>query len=372
MRILCPLLLATAAFAGDPAADDFTHDLFARLAAREGNLVFSPLSIRVALAMACEGARGQTAEEMARVLRYDAETRKLLTAMAADYDGRRRDHVQMPALADALWAQSGVPLLPDYLNGVGKEYHASLEALDFKNADAACRRINGWVAERTNNRIREIVDPSMFNDNTTLVLANAVHFKAGWQEPFRKRATRDDSFTLGSGETVMVPFMMQTEHLGHAEKDGATAVEIPYEGRRFSMIVVLPAAGARSVVPEGLVDALRGRSVSLALPRFTFETGFRLDDVLEAMGMKTAFGPDADFSGMNGTKDLYLAVVAHKAFVAVDEEGTEAAAATAAAAEIKGERATPVVFRADRPFLFLIRDRENGAVLFLGRVSDPR
>jgi serpin B len=268
--------------------------------------------------------------------------------------------------------QQGAALLPAYVDLVAKSYGAPPAALDFGEADAAARRINAWVTERTRERIREIVSPDMFNENTTLVLANALHFKAAWRNAFRPGITKARPFTLASGEAVDVPFMAQTEHVGYAEKDGAVAVELPYEGGRFSMVVVLPPAGAPAAIPDGLLEALEAGSVSVFLPRFRVESGFNLKDTLAAMGMNAAFTEDADFSGIDGTTNLFISVVAHKAFVAVDEAGTEAAAATAVVMALKGEPGAPKVFRADRPFLFLIRDTKSGAILFLGRVSDPR
>ncbi len=366
MRSLLPiLLLVSSSFADENA---FAHDLFARLAAKEGNFVCSPLSVRVALAMAYGGARGTTAEEMARVLRADEGIHAAMAALAEEYDGTKG----MPALADALWVQEGAAILPAYVDLVAKRYGAPPEALDFAKADAAARRINAWVTERTRERIREIVSPDMFNANTTLVLANALHFKAAWRNAFEAKITKARPFTLASGEKVDVPFMAQTEHVGYAEKDGAVAVELPYEGGRFSMVVILPAEGKPAAVPEGLLEAIKTANVSVFLPRFKIESAYDLKDTLIAMGMNAAFAGDADFSGIDGTRNLFIAVVAHKAFVAVDEAGTEAAAATAVVLELKGEPGAPKVFRADRPFVFLIRDKKSGAVLFLGRVSDPR
>lgn len=368
MRPLCLLLaLSPVALAAD-AENAFAHDLFARLAGREGNLVCSPMSVRLALAMVYGGARGPTATEMAKVLRCDDGIHAEFARLAKGYDGRDG----APALADAAWVQAGAALLPAYLDLMMKHYGATPLSVDFAAAGAASERINAWAADRTRGRIKDLVNPSMFDANTTLVLTNALHFKAAWQEPFRARATSEQPFALASGEKVPVPLMAQTEHFAYAERDGVQAVELPYAGGRFSMVVVLPRVGAPDAVPEGLLTALEGESVSVCLPRFRIEAGFRLEDTLAAMGMGSAFGRDADFSGMNGRKDLFLSAVAHKAFVAVDEEGTEAAAATAAVQERKGRPGKPVVFRADRPFLFLIRDRETGSILFLGRVSDPR
>jgi serpin B len=366
MRTLCTLLASAGVALADGGAD-FAHDLFTRLSAREGNVAFSPLSVRMALAMVCAGARGPTAAEMEAALRCDAGTHAALSALAREYDGK-----EMPALANAVWVQQGAALEPAYLELLRDRYGAPAEAVDFADAGPACDRINAWVAGRTRERIRDIVNPDMLAPNTTLVLANALHFKAAWKHPFRRAITRDRPFALASGEKVAVPFMAETGQFPYAERDGAQAVELPYEGGRFSMIVVLPAPGGTGGADEGLLEALEDRSVTVYLPRFKVEAGYRLERTLEAMGMKSAFGRDADFSGINGRRDLRISLVAHKAFVAVDEEGTEAAAATVVALELKGQPGGPVVFRADRPFLFLIRDRENGCILFLGRVSDPR
>ena len=368
MRSLCTLLAFAATTLADEADEAFARELFSRLAAREGNVVCSPLSVRIALAMAFGGARGTTAEEMGRVLRCDESVHAAFARLVREYDGRDG----RPALADAAWVKPGVTLLPPYLDLVRNHYGAVPTPLDFTATDAACARINGWVAERTHDRIREIVVPDMLDANTTLVLVNALHFKAAWEDPFRERMTRPAPFTLVSGEKVEVPIMVRGEHFRYAEKDGAAAVELPYAGRRFSMVIVLPAAGAPATLPEGLLGSLKGKSVAVHLPRFKVESAFELAEVLQAMGMKSAFGGDADFSGMNGKKDLFISAVAHKAFVAVDEEGTEAAAATSVRIQVKGAADKPVVFRADRPFLFLIRDGETGSILFLGRVADPR
>jgi serpin B len=370
MRTLLALLLPVAlAFAGEDEA--FANDLFARLAAKEGNVVCSPLSVRVALAMAYGGARGTTKGEMAKALRLGQGPPASLAALVQDYDGKERGKVAMPALADAAWVGEGATLLPAYVELV-KTYGAPFETLDFGKPEAAAGRINGWVSDRTHERIQEIVSPEMLNANTTLVLTNALHFKACWAHRFRARITRDQPFTLASGEKVHVPLMAQTSGFPYAEKGGVRAVELPYEGGRFSMVVILGDDGVPAAIPDGLLDALAPEEVTVFLPRFTFESAFRLDKTLGEMGMPTAFTPKADFSGIDGGRDLYISVVAHKAFVAVDEDGTEAAAATAVALELKGEPGEAKVFRADRPFLFLIRDRETKATLFLGRLSDPR
>jgi serpin B len=276
------------------------------------------------------------------------------------------------ALANAVWAQRGEALLEAYVELLRGTYGAPPEPVDFAVPAPVAERINAWVSGRTHERIQDIVNAGMLTPDTRLVLVNALWFKAAWETPFNPRVTKERAFTLASGAQVSVPFMAQTAVFAYAEKDGAQAVELPYKGDRFSMIVVLPAGGEPRAVPQGLLEALDAASVQVHLPRFRIETAYRLEDTLPAMGMKAAFRRDADFSGINGQRDLFLSVVVHKAFVAVDEAGTEAAAATAVMT-LRGEAPTKTAeFRADRPFLFLIRDTKTGTVLFLGRVSDPR
>jgi serpin B len=283
-----------------------------------------------------------------------------------------REYREMPALANAVWAQRGGALLPAYVELLRGTYGAPPELVDFATPEPVAARINAWVAERTRERIKDIVNADMFTPDTRLVLVNALWFKAAWEHPFTARVTKERPFTLASGQQVSVPFMAQTASFAYAEMDGAQAVELPYEGGRFSMVLVLPASGEPRAVPAGLLEALEECSVGVYLPRFRIETAYRLDDTLKAMGMSAAFGRDADFSGMNGRKDLFVGLVAHKAFVAVDEAGTEAAAATAIVMMRGAAPAKTAEFRADRPFLFLIRDAKTGTILFLGRVSDPR
>ena len=366
--LLTPLLLAAVASAETPRHDPrFDLELFARLAAAEGNVACSPFSVRVALALAQGGARGATAEEMARVLRLGPGGHDEIAELL------RRMQGEQVAVANALWLQAGDPILPAYLDLARTRYGAVPESLDFAGApDAAAARINRWVAGKTHDRIRDIVAADQFNPNTSLVLTNALYFRAPWLHAFSGHGTKPRPFTLASGEAVDVPTMRQRESLPYFEGEGVQAVELPYAGGRFGMLLVLregdlDAAGLRAVV-----DGLEPAPVDLSLPRFRFESGFRLDAALKAMGMETAFGRDADFSGVNGREDLFIAFVNHRAFIAVDEKGTEAAAATAVGLERKGEREPPRVFRADRPFLFCIRERETGTILFLGRVADPR
>jgi serpin B len=252
--------------------------------------------------------------------------------------------------------------------------------LDFENAPEASRvTINDWVSEQTEDRIEDLIPQGVIDALTRLVLTNAIYFNAAWDNPFEPGLTADGTFHLLDGGKVSVPMMRQTKSLGYARDEGVQAVELPYDGQELSMVVLLPDAGEfeafENTLDAGRVDAIvkdiSYRQIALSLPRFEVESDFSLVDALTAMGMPDAFTGAADFSGMTGSRDLFIAEVVHKAFVSVDEAGTEAAAATAVVMEKMAMPEEPVEVTVDRPFVFLIRDLETGVVLFVGRVVDP-
>ncbi|MCK5434684.1 MAG: serpin family protein, partial [Dehalococcoidales bacterium] len=239
--------------------------------------------------------------------------------------------------------------------------------------------INNWVSDQTEGRIEDLIPQGVIDALTRLVLTNAIYFNAAWEYPFDGDMTEDGPFYLLDGGEVIVPMMSQTESFGYAEGDEYQAVELPYDGGELSMVILLPQTGHFDAFEGSLdaqqVDAIMGRleysQVSLTMPKFEFESGFGLKETLAAMGMPVAFSRDADFSGMTGNRDLFIADVIHKAFVSVDEAGTEAAAATAVVMELTAVPEVPVEVTADRPFIFLIRDIETGTILFVGRIVDP-
>ncbi len=368
----------------------FALDLYQAL--REGsggNLFFSPYSISIALAMTYAGARGETEKEMAQVLHFTLPQSRLHPAFnSLDLTLKSRAQPEQEGgkgfqlnIASAIWGQQGHKFLQEFLDTLAQNYGAGLMLLDFAHDPEAARKtINDWVSEQTEGRIQELLPRGVIDFLTRLVLTNAIYFKAAWAEPFKKELTSDGTFHLLDGSGVTVPMMHQTTDLGYAEGEGYQAVEIPYEGRKLAMVILLPAEGRfeafeRSLNAERLQSILRGmtyREVELTLPRFQVESGFRLAETLKAMGMRTAFNPEeADFSGMDGTRNLYIGDVLHKAFVSVDEEGTEAAAATAVVIKETAMPRPPVKVTVDRPFIFLIRDLPTGTVLFLGRVLNP-
>ncbi|MFW6107551.1 MAG: serpin family protein [bacterium] len=390
----CLLALAVLACPADAAERNpvvdannaFALDLYARLcAAQDGDLFFSPFSISTALGMTYAGARGQTAAQMADTLgfavpaeRVHPAFRQLLDALA---EGAKSGDYQL-RVANALWGQEGYGFLDPFLELTRTHYGAGLRQVDFRaDAEAARQVINRWVAERTEERIRELFPPGVLTSLTRLVLANAIYFKGQWARPFDPERTREEPFTLASGRKVAVPMMHQTARFAYAERPGLQVLGLPYEGGDLAMFVLLPAepdglaALERGLSGESLGETLgeaRRREVVVALPKFRLTSRFGLAATLAAMGMERAFTDRADFSGINGRRDLFLQAVVHKAFVEVNEEGTEAAAATGVAVGVTSVAPRPKpVFRADHPFLFLIRHRPTGAVLFLGRLARP-
>jgi serpin B len=367
----------------------FALDLYHLLREQEGNLFYSPYSISAALAMTYAGARGQTESQMARALHFDLPQKDLhesFALLAGELASRGQDAAGKDGegfrlnVANALWLQQGFDLLPDYLATVESAYAAGPRPVDFEGAPEEARvTINDWVAGETQDRITDLIPPGVISALTRLVLTNAIYFNAAWAMPFEKALTTDEIFTLLDGEQVSVPMMRQTESLPYTSGDGYQAVLLPYDAEGLAMVILLPDEG-RFEAFEGSLDGARlaeieaglGRQqVALSMPRFEFESQFRLSRALASLGMEEAFTAAADFSGMTGSRDLFISEVVHKAFVSVDEEGTEAAAATAVIMDLTSAPAEVVEMTVDRPFLFLIRDVHTGALLFLGRVVDP-
>ncbi len=361
----------------------FALTLYRALPADRPNAFFSPFSISTAFAMVQGGARGRTAGEIASVFHFPgADTlhrayRDLLAVLAPGEDASFRLDV-----ANRLWGGEGFAFLPGYLALTGKDYGAELATLDFQGAPEGARgKINDWVSEKTRDKIPDLLPPGSIDARTRLVLTNAVYFKGTWADTFHVDDTHPGPFRKANGDTASVPFMHRTGSYLAAEFDGFQALEIPYRGDGNSMVMFLPHADdglpalAARFSPDSLdvwLQALTRRSVELTLPRFTLNARMDLGGVLAQLGMPAAFNPpEADFSGMDGKRDLFLSAAVHQAYVKVDEHGTEAAAATAPVMSLSSVRVPQFRFTADHPFLFLIRDRATGTVLFLGRVGDP-
>lgn len=357
-----------------------------------GNLFISPYSISTALAMTWAGAEGRTAEQMAEVLRFDMSEESvhqqfedIQGKLASDYRQQYIEGTGDPLtleVANALWAQEDFSLLPDYVDLVRARYAAEARNLDFAGDPEDSRQtINAWVEEKTRDRILNLLPRGSIDALTRLVITNAVYFKGSWRDPFDESATSDGPFTTAEGSEVTVPMMHQTEEYPYFQGFGCRAVELPYADNQSSMVVLLPDGDLgefeQTLTEQKLsdiTDSLTSKEVELTMPSFEFTSSFRLSETLKTLGMEIPFeAGEADFSGMTGSRDLYISAVIHKAFVKVDEEGTEAAAATAVVMALTSVQPEPepVVLTLDRPFLFLIRDRITGSILFMGRVADP-
>jgi len=364
-------------------------ELYQALKGEEGNLFYSPYSISLALAMTYAGARGETAEQMAATLQFLIDQERLhpafnwldteLAKRGEGAEGKDGEGFRLN-IVNAIWGQKDYEFLPAFLDVLAENYGAGLRILDFITETEKSRlAINDWVSGQTEGRIEDLIPPGAIGALTRLVLTNAIYFNAAWEYPFDEEMTADGSFyPLDSGQ-VTVPMMKQTESFGYTEGQGYQAVELPYDGGELSMVILLPEAGKFEAFEEGLqaqqVEAtirdLQPTEVALTMPRFEFDSEFSLKDTLAEMGMPIAFSGGADFSGMTGNRELSISDVVHKAFVAVDEAGTEAAAATAVIMELTAAPEPPVEVTIDRPFIFLIRDIETGAILFVGRVMNP-
>ena len=363
----------------------FAVDLYGQLGKQNGNLFFSPESISTAFAMAYAGASGETATQMAATFHFTLPPDRLHPAMGALLDHLNAAHSGYQLrVADALWAQQDETFLADYLQLTKTDYGAGLHRVDFESSSEAARlTINQWVEEKTENKIKDLFNPGALDSATRLVLTNAIYFKGDWQTPFDKAATKDEDFHLSPAQTVQAPLMHLSAKFNYFNGGTFQALDIPYESGDLSMIVLLPndAGGLpsleQSLTPANAqqwLGALKpGSKVILTLPKFKMTQEFELQNTLSAMGMPKPFENGADFSAMNGKHDLWISAAIHKAYVDVNEEGTEAAAATgiaiSARAMVRPE--PPIVFRADHPFLFMIRDNQSGGILFMGRVTDP-
>lgn len=370
----------------------FAAELYARLrGGHQGNLFVSPFSVATALAMTSAGARGETLRQMAATLHLPDDPAQAHAAFGAlvrrvNGEGLPEPRPDTLVTANALWLQSGEAFLPGFVDTVTARYAAALRPLDFAaDPEAARRTINAWVEAQTLEKIRDLIGPNVLDRKTSAVLTNAIYFKGAWQSPFREAQTQKDApFHAPGGRDVKVPLMSQTGSFGYHDGGTFQALELPYQGNARSMVVLLPkkpdglAALEASMSGESLaawVKGLAAKRVAVELPRFRLTEGFELSGALAAMGMADAFDPSrADLSGMTGRRDHAISAVIHKAYVDVNEAGTEAAAATAVAIRATMARIEPepVSFRADHPFVVLIRDRTTGAILFLGRVVEPK
>ena len=367
---------------------DFAIDLYGKLKDKDGNLFFSPFSISDALAMTFAGAEGNTAAQIAQVSHFGMDrddTSKAFSELTAGLNPTNEKRDYEFDIANALWAQSGYTLHKDFLDIIKKYYNSGFKEVDFKsNTEAARQTINKWVEEKTNNKIADLISEGMLTNLTRLVLTDAVYFKGKWVYKFAKRHTLDKPFKLLGGDEIEVPTMQQSHGFNYFENEKLQILEMPYIGDKLSMVVFLPKRPDGLKELEGLVAAasikewlssLSMKTVHVEFPKFKMASEFSLGNTLKFMGMADAFdNKKADFSGIVPDKtEFYISEVVHKAYVDVNEEGTEAAAATAVVMAGAAALTPPMPdFIADHPFIFVIRDIGSGSILFMGRVVDPR
>jgi serpin B len=358
----------------------FAVDLYQSIrGTEEGNILLSPQSIATALAMTYAGAEGDTAVQMADALHCGQPRTELLPAfneLDALLASRGRPGVELQ-LINALWTQEGYPFEASYLDSLAVNFGAALYGVDFAASPEGARTlINDWVASETSSRIEELLPEGVVDSLTRLVLTNAVYFNASWQEAFDAAQTADGDFIRADGTSVSVPMMAAKSTFFYGETESFRAVELPYSGEELSLLAILPKADHEELDLRwtgaevgALADGLSEQELTLRFPRFSFSFPVGLKAHLQNLGMTDAFlAGQADFSGMDGTRELYVQDVVHQAFIEVTEEGTEAAAATGV---VVGVRSAGLTVAFDRPFLFVIRDRGTGAILFLGRLADP-
>jgi serine protease inhibitor len=367
--------------------NNFSFDLYHSLSAgSSSNLFYSPLSISSALAMTYAGANGETADQMQSTLHYGPQVdlfHSQYGAMIDSLSSKKGQDFKMN-IANAIWVQDQFKLRNYFVETVKKDYNGEVRSMDFVNQPEASRdTINYWVEKKTAGKIQDLIPKGMIDDITRLILTNAVYFNAEWANKFNKRLTTEDNFYCFGNKIVKTDMMYQREHYPVSQTKDYTILEIPYEGYEYSMLILLPKEN------DGLIDLSKSLSaddiiahdknkkhedVLVYFPKFKMETEYELKKSLSGMGMPLAFSANADFSNMTGGKDLMISSVIHKAFIDVDEEKTEAAAATAVVMKLTSMAPSPkapLEFRADHPFLFIIRSRNDDAILFMGQLTNP-
>ncbi len=363
--------------------NEFAFDLYEKFRGGSDNLFFSPYSISTALAMTFAGARGETQMQMSDTLNFKRNPdtiHETFGKLAARLKEGSQDGAYQLDIANAIWAQKGFGFKKSFIETVVNNYAAIAKEADFVNAAEPTRKeINSWVEDKTNDKIQELIAKGILTRDTAMVLVNAIYFKGDWAEQFDKKFTRDADFWTTPDKKIRAKMMYKEHEFDYYDGDDLQAIELPYKGDDLSMVIVLPKEkdGLNDIEKEfagnfdNVLWELKRQKVRLFLPKFKLTTKFELSDTLAAMGMPLAFSNRADFSGMSESQKLFISNVIHKAFVAVDEEGTEAAAATGVVIGRTSVGPMIPVFRADYPFIFVIRDNASGSILFMGRVYDP-
>jgi len=361
--------------------NQFAFKLFAKLQSSH-NLFFSPFSISSALAMTYTGAKGETQEQMKAALCFNPRAdsvnmgfEKIMKTMNTD----TLSGVKL-CVANSLWVENKFHFLDSYVNLVKQYYNSEVRNVDFAN-ESTRDTINNWVAKRTNNKIQNLLPKKSVGAETKAVLINTLYFYGKWATEFQSKASYKGTFYCKTKDTVQSTFMISVNHFNYFEDEKFQIVELPYKGKSVSMLIFLPDSGTTLALAlkeftdtyyTNAIRSLQTEHVKVVLPKFKTTQSFNLSEILKKVGMETAFTGTADFSGMTGNKELYISAVLHKAFIAVTEQGTEAAAATAVLMPMTSTRPTPLkTFKADHPFFFVIRENNTGSILFMGQMNNP-
>jgi len=364
--------------------NQFAWELYRKIQLEPGNngknIFLSPYSISTALAMTYAGSRGNTAEQMARVLHFTIPQTEFSPAYAAVNARivKTGSKTYQLNIANALWGQKSYHFEADFLDLIRKNYEGGFQTVDYHDPVSALKTINQWVERQTNSKIKDLLHLEDVDCLTRLVLTNAIYFKGDWEQPFNPKQTQTAPFTVTPGQVVNIPMMRQKGKFSYCRVTGAQILELPYAGKDLAMLVILPDGDINSL-EAGLTAArirewrsqLETQKVEVSLPKFKFMTRYYLDQALPELGMGDAFlETEADFSGITGRKNLYIKHVIHQAMIDVNEQGSEAAAATAVVMDAKSLSFNPI-FQADHPFMFAILHQATGSLLFMGRVTDP-
>lgn len=395
MKIITTLLLsiftlttmAQDEFSYSKSVNQFAFDMFEITSKDKKNIVFSPFSISSALSMTYCGAKVKTKKDMRKVL-YLPKDIELMTSVYAEYNRSMQsefitDNITLK-IANSLWGEKSYPFNKEYIKLIDTKFNAPFNKVSFiNNSEKSRKEINKWVEKKTENKIKELIPPKILSANTRLVLTNAIYFYGGWAKAFKKAATKKADFHVSETEKVAVDFLNTAKKLFYYENDLFKAVEIPYKGKAASLMIFMPKNIEGFNNLSKTLDfktysewnsEMKEAMVQLSVPKFTIESDFELSEVLSKMGMKVAFTNTANFTGMSNKDDLKIDKVIHKAKIGIDEEGTEAAAATAVVmvrkTSISGKLKL-VEFKADRPFIFILKENKNNTILFMGKVVKP-
>ncbi|MEI6851734.1 MAG: serpin family protein [Bacteroidota bacterium] len=362
--------------------NEFAFDLYKNIGQKPENMFYSPFSISAAMGMTYAGSKGNTEKQISEVMRF-AKNNEAFYGNYKDYlntiNSLNQDLVNIYT-ANSLWAQADFAFKQDYIEVIRSQFGGEIKNVNFIKDPEKCRLdINNWVDGKTNKKVENLILPGMIDDLTRLVLVNAIYFKASWEMPFDAKATRKTDFNTSATNVVSADFMTAENNYKYYSEDGISAIEIPYAKGSLSMLIILPKDNNSNIslnnigkpIYDRIISGLTMTRVKLILPKFKTTSEFELSDVLKQMGMKDAFTDNADFTTMTGKKDLKISKVIHKAFINVDEAGTEAAAATAVIIRTKSAPMDVVEFKANHPFMFIIKENTSGSILFAGNVYDP-